>query len=171
MLQQQSGMYVKSSVFGQKTASLTFEVKDLGNTKNLLLTFISKVHKGNLIVKLNGNEVFSGEITKENPEPLRLPENYLRNGQNTIEFEAEKPGWMFWRRNRHQMETMQLTADITDVSRRQSENIFIVSATEKSNVKRAIIRFTPDCRTGTTGKLNALINSHSIYYAVPDCGG
>ncbi len=171
VLQNTNSIYVKSSIFGQKKATISFNVDDVKNTKNALLTFRSSKHKGTLIVRLNGNEVYSGTISQENPEPIKLPDNYLLNGANNIEFEAEKTGWAFWRRNIFQMENLQVTADIKDTSRQESRNIFIVSATEKANVKRSILRFTPDCTTGRTGKLNVLINQKSIHYAIPDCGG
>ena len=127
--------------------------------------------KGGLIVRVNGNEIFNGEITQENPAPLTIDKKFLVRGTNNIEFEAEKVGFAFWRVNRHNMQTLQATGEVKDISKQMSRNIFIVSATEKSNVKRSILRFTPDCITGKTGKLNVLINQHSVYYSVPDCGG
>ncbi len=161
----------KRSVFGSKPASIQFTIDDLTNTEEVLLSFLDKKRKGALIVKANGNEIFRNEITSENPAPIRINKKFLIQGSNQIDFEAESVGIRFWRVNRHQLENLQLTADVSDVSRQMSRNILIVSATEKANVKRAILRFTPDCVIGKTGKLNVLINQHSIYYSVPDCGG
>ncbi|MBW2972329.1 hypothetical protein KY359_04805 [Candidatus Woesearchaeota archaeon] len=166
-----ASLSVKSSVFGKKTAAMQFTIDDLDNTDNLLLTFIDKKMKGGLLIKANGNEVFSGDVTQENPEPVRINKKFLVRGNNNIEFEAEPVGWKFWRVNRHNMQNLQISGEVKDISQQMSRNIFIVSATEKSNVKRAILRFTPDCMTGKTGKLNVLINQHSVYYSVPDCGG
>ena len=162
---------VKSSIFGKKTASIYFTVKDPENTENILLSFVDTNMKGELMVKVNGNEVFNSEITKENPEPIRINNKFVVKGENKIELAAEKAGARFWRVNRHNLENLQVTGDVRDVSRQMSRNIFIVSATEKSNVKRAVLRFTPECVTGKTGKLNVLINQHSVYYSIPDCGG
>jgi hypothetical protein len=166
-----NALSTKASIWGAKDSMMQINIEDLENTDNVLLTFLSTKHKGELTVKANGNEVFIGEIDSENPAPIRIDRKYLLNGNNRIDFSAEKPGWKFWRVNRHNMENLQVTGEIRDVSLQKSRNIFIVSATEKSNVKRAILRFTPECQTGTTGKLNVLINSHSVYYSVPDCGG
>jgi len=162
---------VKESIFGTKAAALQLNIEDLENTDNILLTFVDKKMKGGLIVKVNGNEIFNGEIAQENPEPLVIDKKFLVRGTNNIEFEAEKVGFAFWRVNRHNLQSVQVTGEIKDISKQMSRNIFIVSATEKSNVKRSILRFTPDCITGKTGKLNVLINQHSVYYSVPDCGG
>ncbi|MBU2562026.1 MAG: hypothetical protein KKD17_07060 [Nanoarchaeota archaeon] len=162
---------VKSSVFSSKTAAMQFTIEDLENTDNLLLTFIDKRSKGGLVISANGNEVFNSEVMQENPAPIRLNKQFLVRGNNKIDFAAESVGWRFWKANRHDLQSIQLTGEIKDISRQMSRNIFIVSATEKSNVKRDILRFTPDCMTGKTGKLNVMINQHSVYYSVPDCGG
>ncbi|MBN1544550.1 hypothetical protein JW898_03760 [Candidatus Woesearchaeota archaeon] len=166
-----ASLSVKSSVFSSKTAAMQFTIEDLENTDNLLLTFIDKKYKGALIVTVNGNEVFNGEVTQENPAPVTLNKQFLVRGSNKIDFTAESAGWRFWKVNRHDLQNIQVTGEIKDISRQMSRNIFIVSATEKSNVKRDILRFTPDCMTGKTGKLNVMINQHSVYYSVPDCGG
>jgi len=162
---------VKSSIFGMTKASMQFKIEDLENTNNMLLTFLDKNMNGALNIRLNGNEIFNSEIEKENPEPVLLNKNFLSQGNNQLDFEAEKAGWRFWKVNRHKMENIQVTGEVKDVSKQMSTNIFIVSATEKSNVKRSILRFTPECVTGKAGKLNVLVNQHSIYYSVPDCGG
>ncbi|MBW2963969.1 hypothetical protein KY363_00780 [Candidatus Woesearchaeota archaeon] len=171
VLDSMTALSVKASIFGEKQSSMQATIDDLENTDTVLLSFLSKKRKGALVITVNGNEVFSGEISSDNPTPISINSKFLLDGNNKIEFATEKPGWMFWRVNRHELENIQLTGKVRDVSLQKSKNIFIVSATEKSNVKRSILRFTPECQTGKTGKLNVLINSHSVYYSVPDCGG
>jgi hypothetical protein len=166
-----SSLTVKSSIFSRKTSSMQLSVEDLENTDNILLSFLDKKMKGELVVIVNGNEIFSGEITNENPSPITINKKYLVQGDNKIEFYAEPAGWKFWRVNRHNIENLQVTGDVKDISQQKSRNIFVVSATEKANVQRSILRFTPECSTGKVGKLNVLINQHSVYYSVPDCGG
>jgi hypothetical protein len=166
-----NSLAVKSSIFGTKTASMQFSIADIENTDNILLSFLDTKRKGSLVVKVNGNVVFDTEVTKENPEPIRIDKKFIVKGNNMISFESERVGFMFWRVNRHDMQNLQITGDIRDISQQKSRNIFIVSATEKANVKRAVLRFTPDCVTGKAGKLNVMINQHSVYYTVPDCGG
>jgi hypothetical protein len=171
VLDTMNALSVKSSIFGRKTASMDLTIEDLENTDNVLLSFRDVKRKGTLVVRVNGNEAFSGEVTSENPTPIMINKKFLVQGSNKIDFEAEKAGWKFWRVNKHYMENLQVTGDIRDISQQRSRNIFVVSATEKSNVKRAVLRFTPDCVTGKAGKLNVMINQHSVYYSVPDCGG
>jgi hypothetical protein len=163
--------YAKTSVFGQTPTDMYFVIDDIENTDDVLLSFLSDKHKGSLLIYVNGNEVYNSEITKANPEPVTIPKRMLVEGNNKITFIAGSVGMAFWRVNKHQMSNLQVTASIKDVSQQMSRNVFVVSATEKTNVKRAILRFSPDCIRGKTGKLNVLINTHSIFYSVPDCGG
>jgi hypothetical protein len=162
---------VKSSIFSYKQASTKFKIDDLENTDSVLLTFMDRDMKGALVIKVNGQEIFNGEISKQNPDPIKLSKDILTQGDNLIDLEPERAGWRFWRVNRHNIESLQLTGEVQDVSRQKSRNIFVVSATEKANAKKAMLRFIPECVTGKVGKLDVLINQHSVYYTVPDCGG
>jgi hypothetical protein len=163
--------YAKTSVFGKTPSQMYFEIADIESTDNVLLSFVSEKRKGTLVIMLNGNEVFNGELTKANPDPISLNKRFLVQGNNKLEFIAESVGIAFWRVNKHQLSNAQVTASIKDASQQESRNVFVASATEKANMKTAVLRFSPDCIRGRTGKLNVLINTHSIFYAIPDCGG
>ncbi|MBT7903413.1 hypothetical protein HN587_06135 [Candidatus Woesearchaeota archaeon] len=166
----QNSLSVKKSWFSDKTGEFSFVVQDLSQTENLLLTFVSKLSRGNLQILLNGEEIFNQAITKENPDPIKLSSKYLAQGANSLEFITEDVGLAFWRVNKHNLENLQITGDITDISQQLSRNIFIASATEKNNLKRGKLVFTPECSIGSVGALQALINNHIVYDAVPDCG-
>ncbi|MBT5021592.1 hypothetical protein HON01_02125 [Candidatus Woesearchaeota archaeon] len=170
VLDTQSSLTAKKSWFSDTSAEFTFVIQDLTHTENLLLTFVSKIHEGNMRITLNGKDIFNQEITKENPDPVVVPKKYVAQGANKLEFFTESVGWQFWKVNKHTLENLQITGDITDITQQQSKNIFIVSATEKNNLKRGRLIFTPQCELGVTGKLQALVNNHLVYEAIPDCG-
>ena len=46
-------LYVKKSLFSEKTASVDFEITNLADTENILLNFIVKEGKGRLIISCN----------------------------------------------------------------------------------------------------------------------
>ncbi|MFQ5474943.1 MAG: hypothetical protein ACE5DM_03845 [Candidatus Nanoarchaeia archaeon] len=163
-------LFVKRSVFTKKDANVTFEIDDPQNVENVLLTFLAEERKGTLIVRVNGGEIYSGKVETMNVDPMKISKKNLVAGTNTITFSAPDIGWAFWRSNMYQLRSIQITGDVTDISQQLSKNIFIVSTTERNNVDRAVIRFTPDCIPGQVGVLNAFVNGHSIYSAVPDCG-
>jgi hypothetical protein len=170
-LESRSSTYVKSTLFSKQKANMTFEVVDLENTDHTLLTFkATTLSKGRLTIRLNGNEIYNSIITKENVDPITLNKANLIQGKNTLEFETNTVGWMFWRVHEYGLESLQISADITDVTQQRSQNTFIVSATEKNNVERTILRFSPECDVAKVGKLDIEINGHSVYSTLPDCG-
>ena len=167
-----STITTSASIFSKKQSSMSFDISDVQNTDNVILTFKSESRRGNLIVKINSKEVFNGQIKSANPSPIKISKSYLVSGVNRIDFSVDNVGWRFWRINKHELNNLQVNADITDKSQQKSKNIFIVSATEKSNTQRSVLRFSPVCTaSGNIGKVNVMINTHSVYYAVPDCGG
>lgn len=171
ILETRTNLYTRSTFMRQESANMTFAVSDLENTENVLLTFRATTKsRGRLIISLNGNEIFNGQVTQENVEPLRLSKANLLQGTNTLEFKASTVGWLFWRTNEFGLQTLQITADVTDVSQQKSQNSFIVSATEKNNVQRSVLRFAPDCDVSKVGKLDITLNGHSVYSTLPDCG-
>ncbi|MBI4739328.1 hypothetical protein HY772_07325 [Candidatus Woesearchaeota archaeon] len=172
ILETRSNLYVRTTFMRQERANVTFAISDFENTDNVLLTFRATTRsKGRLVIRLNGNEIFNGPITQENVEPLRLAKSSLLQGKNTLEFESSRVGWLFWRVHEFGLQTVQISADVTDVTQQRSQNSFIVSATEKNNVQRSVLRFAPDCEVTKVGKLDITINGHSVYSTLPDCGG
>lgn len=165
-----SSIYIENSWLSTKRSDITFYVSDIKNTENALLTFLLQDHKGVLSITLNGFEVFYGELTSANPEPIKLGGRFLKEGDNVLHLEVDPVGWRFWRKNTYSLQNVQITADVTDVSDQLSRNLFIVTTTEKNNVKRSILRFSPECLTGQVGVLNVAINGHTVHASVPDCG-
>ena len=68
------------------------------------------------------------------------------------------------------MENVKVTASVTDVSARRSENIFIVAESEKQNLDKVKLKFSAECTPTDVGILNVLINNQNIYSTIPDCG-
>jgi hypothetical protein len=170
VLVEEPQVVVKNSWFNKREENITFTIEDLKNTNNVLLSFVAREYRGELRIAVNGEEVFFGPLSSANIEPIRIRKDFLKQGKNSIEVSASSVGAKFWSSNVFVLEEFKVTADITDVSEQLSKNIFIVSATEKTNAQRVTLSFVPECTLGTVGTLEALINSQVVYSAVPDCG-
>ncbi|MFH1399300.1 MAG: hypothetical protein ABIG95_04265 [Candidatus Woesearchaeota archaeon] len=160
---------VRSAVFDRTTKTVTFAVEDLANTKNVVLAFQVPVRKGTLLIALNGHEIFEAAIRSYNVEPVSLPREYLLD-ENTLEFSVSDIGWDFWSKNEYSFENMRIIADVTDVSRQQSQNVFYVSSVEYNNVERSLLKFSPECNPQSVGRLDIYINSRPVFSGIPDCG-
>lgn len=164
-----SSLYAKNAWFDKKEANVTFSLEDIENTGNVLLSFNVKDPSGSLIIELNGDEVFNSEITRINVDPIKLPEDKLKE-HNTLVFKVSGVGFKFWGVNEYNLEKIKITADITDITTREAKQVFLVTSTEKENAEKSTLRFYSDCKPTETGILNVFLNGHNIFSAAPDCG-
>ncbi|MFO8016622.1 MAG: hypothetical protein R6U32_05950 [Candidatus Woesearchaeota archaeon] len=169
VLQSRQSIYVKNAWFDKSKVNLTFSIPEIEHTEDILLSFNVKNRRGRLIMKLNGNEIVNNEFNSANAEPIKLPKRLLED-HNTLEIMVSGVGWKFWRTNEYILENIKITADVTDVSTRESELVFQVTGTEKNNLDRVFVKFFPDCDIKEVGPLEIVLNNNRIYSSVPDCG-
>ena len=160
---------IRSGWFDKKAQTVDFEVADLENTDNVILSFKAKENEGTLTVKLNSQVVFENDIDSETAPPISL-KNSLLAAQNTLEFSVSSVGGKFWKTNEYSFEDVRIIGDITDKSKQESRNVFTLTSKELSNIEKANLRFVPYCgNADQVGLLEIEINSRNIFSAVPVC--
>lgn len=162
--------YIRNGWFDTVTKEMDFEVKDLENTDNFILTISVGKKQGRLIVKVNGNELYNYEPPQLNVEPIKISKQYLNEGLNTIELSVSDVGMAFWTTNEYSVDNAKLTADYTDISRQESRNYFYLTEEEGRNIKSAVLKFNPDCQSSETGTLLVFLNNVQVFSGIPDCG-
>lgn len=167
-LYEHDSILVRNSMFDTTSKTLEFELNDLDNVDNAVLSFVNKKNDGVLTIKLNGKELVSGEL-QTYPNPIKLDKRNL-NENNVLEFSVDGVGWQFWRSNEYLIENIMITADTTDTSKQGSFSTFTVTEEEFENLKSVNLKFFPDCRIADVGKLDIMLNNQKIYSSVPDCG-
>jgi hypothetical protein len=160
---------VKKALFTEKKQNVTFKLEYPEQTKNILLSFNVQRSFGELIVRLNGQEIFNAEIVGSTPTPIKLP-NDLLNIENTIEFEAAEIGLVFWKVNDIILSNAKITGDITDMGASESKSIFLINKNEKDNLNTASVTFYAECEINSVGRLFVEINGYDIFTGIPDCG-
>jgi len=169
VLEEIDALRVTRSLFTEQVGNMTFMLKDTQNTENALLSFSAQKYQGALKIKLNGNLIYENEIKRSLVDPIPLPKKYLKS-ENNVEIIVSSPGVAFWSTNEYILENVKITADITDVSLLESKAVFLVDASEKDNLKKGILKFTPDCEVNKVGKLSVIINNNEVFLGLPDCG-
>ena len=160
---------IRNGWFDKKSKTFDFELEDLGNTDNVILSFKAKDHDGILTVILNNELVFESDVDSETVDPIKLKKNLLKD-QNTLEFSTSSVGMKFWQTNEYSLEDAKIVGDITDRSKQASRNIFTITSKELSNIEEANLRFVPYCSNAEdVGILDIEINSRNIFSAVPVC--
>lgn len=159
---------IKNGWFDREFKNFTFTIEDIDKTENVLLSFKIKEAKGKLTIRLNGYVIYEYPARIGNIDPINIDKGYLKD-INKLEFIIDGVGMKFWKTNEYNIERAKITADITDVSKQKSKNIFTLSTTEYENLESVKLHFTPECETGQAGQLDILINNREIFSAMPEC--
>ena len=160
---------VRNGWFDKKTKKIDFDIGDIDNTDNVVLSFTTKKRQGILAIKLNNEVVFENEITSETIEPVSLSKKLLGK-TNSLEFSVSSVGAKFWTTNEYSLENVKIIGDITDVSKQEGINIFAISDSEFASMDKAALKFIPYCgNVNELGTLDIFINNKKVFSAVPVC--
>ena len=160
---------IRNGWFDKKARAEQFTLEDHDNTDNAVLTFSAKKRRGILTIGLNNAVIFENELSSDNIEPIKLDKSLLAKA-NTLDFSVSPVGYKFWTTNEYSLENIKIIGDITDTSRQESANIFILSGAEFSSMDKAVLRFIPYCKSvNDIGTLDIFINSRKIFSSVPVC--
>lgn len=161
--------YIRNGWFDKKKENITFYITDLPNTENVGLSFEAPKAQGNLMISLNGIQVFDYEVSQLNVGPVELKKELLKVGENVLDFTVTGVGIKFWTTNEYSIEDLQIIGDIRDTSLQTSKNIFTIKNEEYYNIERARLDFYPVCTQQAVGKLQVLLNNLEVFNSVPDC--
>ncbi|MAE13694.1 hypothetical protein CMO92_03945 [Candidatus Woesearchaeota archaeon] len=168
ILESAESIFVKNSAFEKTSDTLTFSL-DPGLSENVQLSFNIKDAEGRLIVYLNGEQIVEDKYSVGSPAPIQLPSALLEE-ENELFFTVSSPGWAFWLIHQYLLTSIQVTADLTDISRSESTQTFFLSDEEKTYMDEATLFFFPDCTLSEAGPLSISLNGRRIFSAVADCG-
>ncbi|MFH1439642.1 MAG: hypothetical protein ABIG89_03685 [Candidatus Woesearchaeota archaeon] len=166
VLTKENSLYIKNGIFDYLSKNITFKIKDIEFTDNVMISGSTKKAQGRLRLYLNGNLIYEGVAE---PFPAISIEKEALMPENTVMLEVSPVGWQFWTTNEYTIENFQVTADITDISEQASKTTFIVADSEKFNIEKAELRFFPDCNPNAVGKLRVYFNNENVYSSIPDC--
>lgn len=160
---------VRSGWFDTKIKKIDFEIDDIDNTDNVVLSFTTKKRQGALTIKLNGVVIFENEITSDTIEPVRLSKKLLAK-TNALEFSVSSVGAKFWTTNEYSLENVKIIGDITDVTKQESANLFTISSSEFASMEKSILKFIPYCgNVNELGTLDIIVNNRKIFSLAPIC--
>lgn len=164
----QDSLYVKNGIFDQLSRNVTFTLADPDYTDNVLLSFNVGKSQGRLQILLNGPVIYDAAVADYESVALPLSSHSLSD-VNILTFIVSDVGYRFWTTNEYELDTLQITGDVTDISQQISKTTFTISDTEKFNMEQAKLYFYPDCNPREVGALLITINNDIIYSSIPDC--
>lgn len=163
-----SSLYLKNSLFSRQAASFRFNTSNL-QSERFLLTFNVEEAQGDLIITLNGNLIYHQTVTERSPQPILLPQDYIRE-ENELVFSTSGVGYRFWSRNEYQLRNVLISTDAVDFRGAVSEQHFAMPEQEYNQLEYAQLSLIPECDPRHAGRLVMEINGRLIYSGYPDCG-
>lgn len=164
-----SSLNIKNSLFSRQGASFSFDAGQL-MADHFLLSFNVDEAQGNLIILLNGREIFNQEIEDRSPQPIILPKDYLAQGKNEVAIFVGDVGFKFWSSNEYQLRNILVSADALDFAGAVSEQHFTLPEQEYNQLEYAQLSLIPECNPQSAGRLIMEVNDRLIYSGYPDCG-
>lgn len=169
ILEEYNPFYIKNGIGDKISKNLTLNIPNLNNVDNVQLVFETKVHKGVLNVKVNGNTVYQYDINTIQPGPIKIKKSLLST-ENSIEFEVSGVGINFWETNQYSLEDIKVIAEVSDTSRQNSLNTFYITEEQGNSIEKARLKFNPDCNVYESGVLTITLNDRVVFSGIPDCG-
>lgn len=165
VLKDVGSLYVSKSKFSESSKKLILVLDDAENTKNVILSFYVKKHKGRLIVLLNDEEIFNSEV--RGSYQIKL-ENIER--ENLIEITASDPGIAFWGTNYYELTEVKITGRILNIKNQEAINAFYLNEEEIRLLEKAALNYFVDCNKMDVGLLRIYVNGVLLSSDIPDCG-
>ncbi len=160
-------LQVSSAFIGSKSQNIAFNLDSPEDVKKASLYLLVEEADGNLILKLNGQEIYNNQLRANIQETIELPLQYLQ-GQNNIQLFVSSPGWMFWKTNNYKIREIKLRKE-TKISNKLVERTISIPASEWGSIDKAILKYSVFCDREEDNILSIFVNDQLLYKDVPFC--
>ncbi len=162
---------VSNGAFGNQDQTIAFDVDNKDNLNKAFLVFSVKDQRGNLLISLNGNQIYNNRLNKGEQAVITLPINLL-NKRNELKFSASSPGILFFLKNYYTLKDISLKEEFEKINSKESR-VFSVSTTEKDNLKSSKLDYFIFCNSlqEPVTSLKIYLNDKLSTSTVISCGG
>lgn len=168
ILAQDAGFIVSNSWVRKKEKDVFFDLENVDELSNVVLSFQAPLRDGILQIELNDRVIFEQRLRQVSPDTITLPKGALREGENVLNFRVSSVGIWFWDRNQYEISGLQILGDVTDTTKQNAENVFFIQS-GRNNIQEAVLKFVPECNRRNVGTLTAVLNNNVVFRGVPDC--
>ena len=163
-----NNLNLESSVFKSDQVDFVFTVNDLNNLRDIKLLFFVIESEGELVVKLNGAKILSGEISNE-MLPLTLPSSMIGD-VNTLTFEVKKPSvFQFISSNEYTLKDVVLIKNYL-VQNNYEARQFVLSDSELKDINHMSLLYRLNCMTvNENGRIRLMLNGRIVHDALAVC--
>tara|TARA_Y100000310_G_C20699289_1_gene828196 strand:+ start:2670 stop:3836 length:1167 start_codon:yes stop_codon:yes gene_type:complete len=159
-----TSLKVSRNLLQNNYKTFTFSAEDTEDLDSLSLLFMITESKGDLIVKLNDNIVYEGELTSNNL-PLSLPVSVLEE-INVLELSTSSPGLNIFSADYYLLQDVTLVKEyvIEDTTK---ERTFYVS--DPGDVSNVALSYFITCNSDEEGRLTIYLNNREEFSDLVFC--
>ena len=151
---------ISRSVFQNKQQVLSFKLENLNNVEKVSLLFFISESKGEIILKLNGNEFYRGKLSSGDL-PIELPKALLTI-DNKVELIASNPGIFFLSVNKYLLRDVKLITEY-NIQNKKEQRSFVLSSSEMEGLEKIELNYFVNCiEVSERGTLRINVNGHSV---------
>ncbi len=153
-----NSLKVSRNLLQNNYKTFTFSIDDYEDLDTLSILFMITESKGELMIKLNENLVYEGELTSNNL-PLNLPVTYLQE-TNILELSTSFPGWNIFSADYYLLQDVSLIEDYL-VEDTVKERTFYVD--DPGDVNKATLSYFISCNSDEEGRLTIYLNDRQVF--------
>ncbi len=153
-----TSLTVSRNILQDNHKTISFDMDNLDDLESLGLLFLISESKGDLIVELNDNVVYEGEVSTSDL-PLTLPTNSLEEEDNVLKLSTSL-NYNPFSADYYLLQDVQLVEDYT-VSSTSSSRTFSVD--DPGSVTKAELTYYITCNSDEDGILTISLNSREVF--------
>ncbi len=157
-------LLITKGAFSENSQTLNFPLDYPKGVKKAELYTLIGNSDGNLIVDLNGRQIFNSDVQANSQELIQLPLGDLTE-VNTLTLSSS--GGLFTM-GKHELKDIRLRKQV-EVKNRLSERTISIPAAELKDLEKAILSFSVYCSHDENDLLKVLVNGNTVYSDVPFC--
>jgi len=147
---------ITKSLFKEGLQELKFNINDLENLQRVTLFFLVNEGRGNLIITLNGIQIFNEKVS--GLQNVVLPKDLLQE-INKLTFKASSPGINIFGKNIYTLTSLKIRQSFQLTNTKESRTFVLSSGEVEENAKLSFFLF---CNKDTTSRLRVFLNEEEI---------
>ncbi len=153
-----SALSVSRNILQNNYKTITFNADNLEALEALQLLFLISESKGDLLISLNDELIYEGELTS-NELPLELPLDNLQEEGNELTLSTSL-AWNIFSPNYYLLQDIQLLQDYTVADTNAARTFSVEDASEVSS---ATLNYFITCNSDEDGILTISLNSREVF--------
>ncbi len=162
-----SYLQVSSGFVSSKGQNIIFNLANPENVNKAVLYLFIEEAEGDLILRLNGHEVYNNELRANVQESVELPLSYLQEANN-LEVAVSSSSWMFWKTNKYKIRYIKLRK-VTEILNKVVERTIAIPSSEWGSIESGVLRYSVFCDRREDSVLKIFVNDQLVHGDVPFC--